>query len=186
MSKIKDLIYQERNANKGTQYGDSLLEKSLNKFGFIEAGVLDKNGGIVSGNHRIAKAGEIGFDDVIIVKGDRTKAIMVQYDDIDLETDEGKELALALNQTAKTNIDFDFDVLESELSEDTLEEWGIENLETDFTDYSDKNKEIDIDELDTEMIIKLKYSEEDYNLVKEALSKIAQTPEQAVWKLLKL
>ena len=51
-------------------------------------------------------------------------------------------------------------------------------------DYTDKNKEIDIDLLDTEMIIKLKYTEDEYNLVKEQLIKIAQTPEQAVWKLL--
>jgi len=51
-------------------------------------------------------------------------------------------------------------------------------------DYSNKNEEIDIDSLDTEMIIKLKYTEEEYNLVKDQLSKIASTPEQAVWKLL--
>jgi hypothetical protein len=34
------------------------------------------------------------------------------------------------------------------------------------------------------MVIKLKYIEEEYNLVKEQLSKIASTPEQAIWKLL--
>ena len=45
-------------------------------------------------------------------------------------------------------------------------------------------EKIDIDLLDTEMIIKLKYTEDEYNLVKEQLNKIAQTPEQAVWKLL--
>jgi hypothetical protein len=34
------------------------------------------------------------------------------------------------------------------------------------------------------MIIKLKYTEDEYQLVREQLSKIASTPEQAVWKLL--
>jgi hypothetical protein len=34
------------------------------------------------------------------------------------------------------------------------------------------------------MVIKLKYSEGEYNTVKDQLSKIAATPEQAVWKLL--
>jgi hypothetical protein len=34
------------------------------------------------------------------------------------------------------------------------------------------------------MIIKLKYTEQEYHLVREQLSKIAATPEQAVWKLL--
>jgi hypothetical protein len=64
-----------------------------------------------------------------------------------------------------------------------LEEWGLE-LEWDTTDYSDKNKEIDIDDLGTDMVIKLTYSEDEYNQVKEQLSKIADSPEQAVWKLL--
>jgi hypothetical protein len=35
------------------------------------------------------------------------------------------------------------------------------------------------------MTINLKYTEEDYWKVKEQLSKVAHTPEQAVWKLLK-
>jgi hypothetical protein len=34
------------------------------------------------------------------------------------------------------------------------------------------------------MIIKLSYTENEYWQVKEQLSKIASTPEQAVWKLL--
>jgi ParB-like chromosome segregation protein Spo0J len=70
----------------------------------------------------------------------------------------------------------DWDALE-------LESWGLDVSKFD-TDYSDKNEEIDIDSLDTEMVIKLKYTEEEYNLVKEQLSKIASTPEQAIWKLL--
>ncbi len=53
-------------------------------------------------------------------------------------------------------------------------------------DYSDKNKEIDIEELSQEMKIVLNYTEDDYYQVKEALAKIAATPEQAVFKLLKL
>jgi hypothetical protein len=68
-----------------------------------------------------------------------------------------------------------------------LEEWGLEvpNFEqADLTDYSDKNKEIDVDDLDGIMTIKLNYTEDEYWEVKEKLLKIAQTPEQAVWKLL--
>jgi hypothetical protein len=36
------------------------------------------------------------------------------------------------------------------------------------------------------MVLKLNYSEDEYNKVKDALLKIAITPEQAVWFLLKL
>jgi hypothetical protein len=34
------------------------------------------------------------------------------------------------------------------------------------------------------MIIKLKYTEDDYAIVRDQLAKLASTPEQAVWKLL--
>jgi hypothetical protein len=34
------------------------------------------------------------------------------------------------------------------------------------------------------MTITLKYNEDEYYIVKDALSKLAQTPEQAIWKLL--
>ena len=54
----------------------------------------------------------------------------------DLDTAEGREFALADNQTAKSNIDFDFDYLESELGEDTLEEWGIEIPEEEILEAS--------------------------------------------------
>jgi hypothetical protein len=66
-----------------------------------------------------------------------------------------------------------------------LTDWGLDipGFEEPI-DYSDKNKEIDIDSMDDEMIIKLKYTEDEYNIVKGQLLKIASNPEQAVWKLL--
>ena len=47
-----------------------------------------------------------------------------------------------------------------------------------------RSEEIDIDGLDGQVTIKLNYTEEEYWKVKEQLSQIAATPEQAVWKLL--
>ena len=51
-------------------------------------------------------------------------------------------------------------------------------------DYSDKNKELDMDEMEENMVLKLEYTPEEYNTVRDQLAKIAQTPEQAVWQLL--
>ena len=79
--------------------------------------------------------------------------------------------------------EWDWNLLANEWDEIELKEWGLD-LPIFDSDYSDKNKEIDIDSLDNEMIIKLKYIEDEYNLVREQLSKIASTPEQAIWKLL--
>ena len=88
----------------------------------------------------------------------------------------------------KDNVGFgewEWGALANEWDAEKLEEWGLEV--PDFkapVDYSDKNEEIDIDGLDAQMTIKLNYTEEEYWKVKEQLSQIAATPEQAVWKVL--
>lgn len=77
-------------------------------------------------------------------------------------------------------------------NENVLMEWieiesvevNIESVNIDEIRYSEKNKEIDIDGFDANMTIKLTYTEEEYWKVKEQLSKIDNTPEIAIWKLL--
>jgi hypothetical protein len=74
-------------------------------------------------------------------------------------------------------------ILEALNTSDNLD--NSDNFESNITDnFSGKNKEIDIEGMDGQMIIKLSYTEDEYWQVKEQLSKIAPTPEQAVWKLL--
>lgn len=90
----------------------------------------------------------------------------------------------------KDNVSFgahDWDILANEWDSDQLEDWGLDipNFENGI-DYSEKNKEIDVDDYDDKMIIKLQYVEDEYHTVKDALLKIAATPEQAVYKLLGL
>jgi len=127
--KITDLKFDDKNFNKGTQYGKHLMEKSLSKFGAGRSILIDKNNRIIAGNKTTENFGELGLEDVKIVETDGKTLIAVKRNDIDLDTPEGREFALADNQTAKTNIDYDFDYLGSELSEDTLEEWGVESFE---------------------------------------------------------
>lgn len=128
-NKITDLKFDDKNFNKGNQFGDSLLDKSISKFGFREADTVDKNGILVGGNKRVAKAGEKGFEDVEIIKADPKKIYALQFDDLDIDTPEGRELALALNQTAKANIILDTDLVEAELGEVVCQEWGVELAE---------------------------------------------------------
>ncbi len=122
----KQILKQDsKNFNKGTQEGDRLLEKSIKKFGFREAATLDKYGVLIGGNKRTAKAQKLGIKDVQIIKADKNKIYALQYDDIDLGTPEGRELALALNQTAKENICIDVELVEAELTDVVCEEWSI-------------------------------------------------------------
>jgi hypothetical protein len=127
---------------------------------------------IIGGNMRFQACKDLGFTEVPCKV---------------LEKDTTAEQLRAI--TIKDNVGFgehDWELLANEWDSVELEEWGIElpvQYNSDI-DYSDKNEEIDIDALDSDMIIKLKYTEDEYHLVREQLSKIAATPEQAVWKLL--
>lgn len=49
-TKIEDLIPDDLNFNKGTQFGQSMIEKSLRTFGAGRSILLDKNNKIIAGN----------------------------------------------------------------------------------------------------------------------------------------
>jgi hypothetical protein len=65
-----------------------------------------------------------------------------------------------------------------------LTEWGLDIPNFDVSGFADQNKELSLDDVSDSMSINLKYTEEEYYIVKEQLLKIASTPEQAIWKLL--
>ena len=62
-AKIKDLIQDDRNLNKGTEKGQQLIEKSLREFGAGRSLLLDKNNRIIAGNKTHRNAEAIGMDD---------------------------------------------------------------------------------------------------------------------------
>ena len=131
--------------------------------------VVDENNIVLGGNMRLKACIEVGLKEVFIVKAD------------DLTEQQKDEFIV------KDNVGFgewDWDILANEWDTEKLQDWGLDLLIFNDVDYSGKNQEIDVDLYDNEMIIKLKYSEDDYNLVRDQLSKIASTPEQAVYKLL--
>jgi ParB-like chromosome segregation protein Spo0J len=80
--------------------------------------------------------------------------------------------------------EWDWELIANEWDSQIIQEWGLEIPQFSNIDYSDKNEEVNIDSLDSNMVIKLNYTEEEYWIVKEKLSKIGNTPEQAIWKLL--
>lgn len=127
--KLKDLIPDNKNFNVGSEHGNSLIEKSFRKFGAGRSILIDKNNRIIAGNKSFENAGAIGIEDVQIVESDGKRIIAVKRTDIDLDSPEGREMALADNATAKANIIFDTEVIEAELGEAVCEEWGIEFLE---------------------------------------------------------
>jgi hypothetical protein len=129
-TKIDELIPDDKNFNKGTEYGNSLIEKSLRKFGAGRSVLIDKNNRIIAGNKTIENASAIGLDDVIVVETDGKKIVAVKRTDIDLDSKEGREMALADNQTSAVNFSIDEDLLKdvSDELEIDLGEWGVVNF----------------------------------------------------------
>ena len=124
--KLSDLTPDDKNFNKGSEFGASLIEKSFRKFGAGRSILIDKNNRIIAGNKSVENAMSIGIEDVQIVESDGTKIIAVKRTDIDLDTPQGREMALADNASAKANIVFDAEVVEAELGEAICTEWGVE------------------------------------------------------------
>lgn len=126
-AKLKDLVFDNKNFNKHTEFGMSLIEKSLRNNGAGRSILIDKNNRIIAGNGVTEVAGQIGLDDVQIVETDGTKIIAVKRTDIDLDTKQGREMALADNATGAADLQWDADAIadvESEFDIDASD-WGV-------------------------------------------------------------
>jgi hypothetical protein len=131
--------------------------------------VIDENNIVLGGNMRLKACQEAGLTDVPVVQAK------------DLTEEQKKEFIV------KDNVgygEWDWDDLANNWDVELLTEWGLDipNFQTDT--FADLNKELSLNDVTDSMSINLKYTEEEYYIVKEALSKIASTPEQAIWKLI--
>jgi len=130
--------------------------------------VVNSDNIVLGGNMRLRATKEAGWKEVPVIK-------------TDLSEEKQREFII------KDNIGFgewEWDLLANEWDAEELENWGLDVWRPE--DFTEANKEIDVDGLDGEMSIKLNYSEDEYWKVKEALYKVAETPGMAVYKLLKL
>lgn len=124
---IEQLVPDDKNFNKGTEYGQHLLEQSLRKFGAGRSILIDKNNRIIAGNKTVENAAIIGLENVIVVETDGTQIVAVKRKDIDLDTQKGRELALADNATGKANLEWDEDVIAqcAEQFSINTDDWGV-------------------------------------------------------------
>lgn len=123
---LADLTPDGENFNKHTEFGQKLLEDSLRKFGAGRSILVDKDGNIIAGNSTAETAAAIGMDDVVVVQTDGKKLVVVQRTDLQLDSKEGRELALADNMTALKGIDIDLEKVKEHLGDDLAKAWGME------------------------------------------------------------
>ena len=142
---ITTLIPDNKNFNKGTEYGDHLMSESLRKFGLGRSILLDKNNRIIAGNKTTEKAVEVGFENVIIVETDGNSLVAVKRTDIELDSAKGRELALADNATGKANLCFDTDLIMQEAEKFAFDpqDWGIVEMTIEKEDDQEDKSEAD-------------------------------------------
>jgi hypothetical protein len=131
--------------------------------------VIDENNIVLGGNMRLKACIEAGLTDVPVKQAK------------ELTEEQKKEFIV------KDNVgygEWDWDDLANNWDEQLLTEWGLDIPNFDSGGFADQNKELSLDDVSDSMSITLKYTEDEYHLVKEQLHKIAATPEQAIWKLL--
>lgn len=126
MSKIDELKFDDKNFNKHTEYGMSLLEKSLRENGAGRSILIDKDNNIIAGNGIIEAAGSVGLEKVKIVETTGDEIVAVKRTDISLDSEKGRTMALADNATARADLEWDAENLKSEFDEEYLKDWGIE------------------------------------------------------------
>jgi hypothetical protein len=104
-----DFRPQARNANKHTQRGIGLLEKSIQRDGWIDAQTTAADGETISGSARLEVAADKFADgngkiNPIVVESDGTRPVIVVRTDIpNADSPKAKRLAVAANQIAATD-----------------------------------------------------------------------------------
>lgn len=126
MTKISDLKFDDKNFNKHTEYGMSLLEKSLRENGAGRSILIDKDNNIIAGNGIVESAGQIGLENVKIVETTGDEIIAVKRTDLTLDSKQGREMALADNATASADLEWDEENLKELFDESELAKWGLE------------------------------------------------------------
>ena len=144
-AQIQSLVFDDKNFNKGTEYGEHLMDDSLRKFGLGRSILIDKNNRIIAGNKTAEKAGELGFEKVVIVETDGSTIVAVKRKDIDLDSTKGRELALADNATSKSNISWDNELIAECASQFNFdpEDWGVSMPEPEEEEQEEPKKDID-------------------------------------------
>jgi len=148
------------------------LVKSINEFPQmlnLRPIVVNDDMVVLGGNMRLKACKEAGLKEIPIIKAS------------ELTDEQQKEFIV------KDNVgygEWDWNDLANNWDAEQLQDWGLDIPGFDNISYEDKNKELTLDDISDSMTINLKYTEEEYYIVKESLSKIAPTPEQAILKLL--
>ena len=147
---IEDLTPDIRNANKGTERGQYMVEHSLSQYGAGRSIVADAEGRIIAGNKTLQAAADLQIP-VRVVETDGTELVVVQRTDLDLASDDQKArlMAYADNRSSEVGLEWDAEEIAIDLSEGLdldglFQEFELDNITEQITsDYSDFDEELE-------------------------------------------
>ena len=182
---ITELKQDDLNFNQGTAEGLALMERSMKRHKAGRSILIDKNGIIIAGNKTADAAKWAGINKVRIIESDGTELIAVKRTDIDLDSKEGRELALADNATASVNLSWNEENLEeAENRYDGFDipEWGVD-LSKNQPDIKSTG-EIDVGTFSTDQTLSIKLTPEQYKKAVEKLQQIDKDLCEAFLKII--
>ena len=134
---IEELVQDEHNFNKGTDEGGKLMERSFKEMGAGRSVLIDKHGKIIAGNKSQKAAIAAGIKRVRVIETTGDELIAVKRTDVELESEQGRKMALLDNLTTQVNLAWD----EAELQTITGEIEGF-----DPSDFGFDMPDVDIDD----------------------------------------
>lgn len=130
---IEELKFDTHNYNQHTEKGMKLLEKSITENGLGRSILVDKDGNIIAGNATAETAKKLGKNKIKVIETTGDELVVVKRTDLDIDSTEGRNLALADNAVSAINLKWN----EGELRK-AQETWGVIPEKWDI----DLNKEI--------------------------------------------
>ena len=161
---IEELRQDNLNFNKGTYEGEVLIKKSLERFKAGRSVLIDKDNNIIAGNKTVQAAATMGMK-VRVIETTGDELVAVKRTDIDIDSKEGRELALADNRTAQINLAWDEQNLEAASLEFGLDpsDFGFEMTDNEPT--AESKGEIDVGTFDTDQTLCIKLTTMQYEAV---------------------
>lgn len=161
---IEELRQDNLNFNKGTYEGEVLIKKSLERFKAGRSVLIDKDNNIIAGNKTAQAAATMGMK-VRVIETTGDELVAVKRIDIDIDSKEGRELALADNRTAQINLAWDEPNLEAAALQFGLDasDFGLEMTDNEPT--AESKGEIDVGTFDTDQTLCIKLTTMQYEAV---------------------
>ena len=168
---IEELRQDNLNFNKGTYEGEVLIKKSLERFKAGRSVLIDKDNNIIAGNKTVQAAATMGMK-VRVIETTGDELVAVKRTDIDIDSKEGRELALADNRTAQINLAWDEPNLEAAAIQSGLDasDFGLEMTDNEPT--AESKGEIDVGTFDTDQTLTIKLTSLQYEAV---INKLKET-----------